>query len=142
MNIGVIATTVIWGIISGYLVIRTTACLAGIGFCLHALVKARWSHLSGKASVRQVSPDIVLRLMFQIALQVVLFGLLLYYGADFVGGTGPDYSGREGILYAVAAFAAALTRLPATRRRMIFYWRMSHEFDYAQRRRRTLLLKS
>ncbi|MFO7983113.1 MAG: hypothetical protein R6V08_06640 [Desulfuromonadales bacterium] len=141
MSIGIIAVAVVWGIASGYLAIRILDRVAGLGFCLHALLKGRWNKLAGKVSMNQVKIEIILRLMLQLALLVMLFGVLLFFGHKVtLGNSGFDYDGASGILYASAACAVALSRLPSTRRRLVYFWKMSHEFDYAQKRQRTLML--
>jgi hypothetical protein len=143
MSAGIVAAAVIWGVVSGFLIVRILDRLAGIGFCLHALLMARWSRLARKPAMNQVDPGILLRLMVKIALLSALFGFLLYQGYGFTRREFRfDYGGWEGVLYAAVACATALSRLPATRRRLVHFWRMSHEFDYAHRRKRTLLLKS
>ncbi|HKL49111.1 MAG TPA: hypothetical protein VJ882_05600 [Desulfuromonadales bacterium] len=141
MSIGIMTIATLWGVASGYLVIRILDRVAGLVFCLHALIKGRWNRLAGKVSMNQVNTDIILRLMLQLALLLMLFGSLLYFGtAVTLRESGFDYEGASGILYALAACAVALSRLPSTRRRLIYFWKMSHEFDYAQRRQRTLML--
>ena len=52
-----------------------------------------------------------------------------------------EYSGNDATLFFLAAGALVLSRLLTTRRRLVHYWRMSHEFDYAERRCRTQLLR-
>jgi hypothetical protein len=143
MSSGIITIALVWGVISGYLVIRIIDCLAGFSFCLHALLMGRWNRLTGKPPVGQVKPVIILRLMLQVTILAGLFGALLHFGYNFTRGElWFDYGGWGAILYAAVACATALSRLPATRRRLVFFWKMSHEFDFAQRRQRTLLLKS
>jgi hypothetical protein len=143
MSAGAFAVAVIWGMVSGFMIIRSLDRLAGIGFCLHALLMARWSRLARKPVLNQVNPGIILRLMFQVALLSALFGFLLYQGYGFTRREFRfDYGGWEAVLYAAVICATALSRLPATKRRLVHFWRMSHEVDYAQRRQRTLLLKS
>ncbi len=143
MSIDIIAIAMAWGIVSGYLLIRIMDSLVGVILCLLALINARWKRLAGKPSVNHVDPGIILRLMFQLTVIAVLCGFLFYYGYGFIRReSGFDYSGGKLILWSAMACATALSRLPATRRRLIFFWKMIHEFDYAQRRQRTFLLKS
>jgi hypothetical protein len=143
MSTGVVAIAIIWGVLSGFLIVRTLDRLAGIGFCLHALLLARWSKLAGKTAMNQVNSGVILPLMLKVGLLSVLFGVLLYQGYRITHQELRfDYGGPGAILYAAIACATALSRLTATRRRLVHFWRMSHDFDYAQRRQRTLLLKS
>lgn len=143
MSAGDIAVAIVWGIVSGFLIIRILDRMVGLAFCLHALLLSRWKKLSGRTAMNLVNPAIVLRLMVQVALLSGVFGFLLYLGYHFSRQELRfDYGGRGAILYIAVVIATALSRLSATRRRLVHFWRMSHEFDYAQRRQRTLLLKS
>ncbi|PLX82281.1 MAG: hypothetical protein C0617_14215 [Desulfuromonas sp.] len=131
-----------WGVLSGYLAIRTSDSLLAVGFCLHGLLMGRWKRLASKASTGLIRPEIILRLLFRVGLYAAVYGALLRFGYDYTRGElWFDYGGRGGALCLAVAIAVALSRLPSARRRLAVVWRMSHEFDYAEKRQRTLLLK-
>lgn len=130
-----------WGVLWGYLALRTFDSLLGICFCLHALLRWRWKRLAGKV-VTGVKPESNLDLLVKLSLCALLFAGLIHLGDGFVRSSLRfDSSGSGGMLFWGAAAALILGWLPATRRRLVHYWRMSHQFDYAERRRRTQLLR-
>jgi hypothetical protein len=90
-----------------------------------------------------VNYDTNLRLMLRVALYALLCGGLLYYGDSFIRKEFRlQYQGTGSILFYVVAALASLSRLNAMRKRAKVIWRMSHDFDYAERRQRTQRLKS
>jgi hypothetical protein len=142
MSLAVVATALVWGLFSGYLAIRTLDSLLGIGFCLHGLLIGRWKRLAGKVATGVVKPQNILGMMFKLTLYAFLFAALMRFGDDLARhNLRFEYSGSGAIPFFLAACALVLSRLLATRRRLVHYWRMSHEFDYAERRRRTQLLR-
>lgn len=142
MTTATIATALVWGAIAGYLAIRTLDNLLALCFCLHGLLIGRWRRLATKATTGRVNPGIIRRLMLRLALYVTLFSFLLKLGYDFTRQKlWFDYGGDGALLFAVVAGIIALCRLPAARRRLAVVWRMSHEFDYAEKRQRTLQLR-
>lgn len=137
-NLAVIA--LVWGLVAGYLALRCLDCLFGVGFCLQALLRWRWKRLAGKVTTG-VKPESNLDLLVKHSLCLLLFATLLHLGDKFVRGhLRFDYAGSPGIAFGLAAAGLILALLPATRRRLLHSWRMSHVFDYAERRRRTQLL--
>ena len=142
MTTATIAIALIWGAIAGYLAIRTLDNLIALGFCLHGLFIGRWRRLATKATTGRVNPEITRRLMLRLTLYVMLFTGLLRLGYDFTRQKlWFDYGGDGALLFAAVAGIVALCRLPAARRRLTVVWRMSHEFDYAEKRQRTLQLR-
>jgi len=142
MSLSLVATALVWGLFSGYLTIRTLDSLLGLGFCLHGLLIGRWKRLAGKVATGVVKPENLLGLLFKLTLYALLFAALMRFGDEFARyNLRFEYSGSGAILFLLAAGALALSRLLATRRRLVHYWRMSHQFDYAERRHRTQLLR-
>jgi hypothetical protein len=142
MNLASVATALVGGLFFGYLAIRILDSLLGIGFCLHGLLIWRWKRLAVKVATGVAKPENILGLMFKLTLYTLLFATLMHFGEDLVRhNLRLPYSGSGNILFFMAAGVLVLSRLSATRRRLIHYWRMSHEFDYAERRRRTQLLR-
>ncbi|KIH76556.1 hypothetical protein SAMN05660860_01683 [Geoalkalibacter ferrihydriticus] len=131
-----------WGIIAGYLIIRFIDSLIALAVCVHGLYISRWQRLADKTHTGRIKPGIILRLMARISLFTLAFGFLLHLGYNLTQRQfGFNYDDAGAILWVVVACATALSRLPATRRRVVFVWRMSHEYDYAEKRRRTQMLR-
>ncbi len=142
MSLAPVATALVWGLFFGYLTTRILDSLLGIGFCLHGLLIGRWMRLAGKVPTGVVKPENLAGFMFRLTLYALLFAALMRFGDDLARhNLRFKYSGSGAILFFLAAGALVLSRLLATRRRLVHYWRMSHEFDYAERRRRTQLLR-
>ena len=141
MSLAVISFSLLWGAVCGYLALRTFDSLLGIGFCLQALLRWRWKRLAGKV-VTGVKPGSNLDLLLKLSLCALFFATLLQLGDDFARGKlRVEYAGSGGLVFLLAAAGLIIGWLPATRRRLVHYWNMSHQFDYAERRRRTQLLR-
>jgi len=141
MSLAAVAIALCWGGLGGYLALRTLDSLLGIGFCLHALLRWRWKRLAGKV-VTGVKPESNVDLLVKLSLCALLFATLIHLGDGFVrSNLRFDLSESGGMLFVGAVATLILGWLPATRRRLVHYWRMSHQFDYAERRRRTQLLR-
>lgn len=142
MNATTISIAIGWGAIFGLLAIHALANLLAIIFCLHGLLLTRWKRLAKKAAIGCVKYGINLRLLLRVVLYALLFCSLLYYGDNFIRKEFRfQYHGNDAILFTVVAVIAALSRLKAMRKRSQVIWRMSHDFDYAERRQRTRMLK-
>ena len=142
-NITTIAIALSWGTISGLLTIHLLANLLAVLFCLHGLVMTRWKRLAHKAATGVVKYSINLRLLLRVALYALLFSTLLFYGDCSIRKEFRLlYHGSGAILFTVSALLAALWRVNAMRKRSQVIWRMSHNFDYAERRQRTQMLKN
>jgi hypothetical protein len=132
----------IWGGLAGALGVQLLANGLGLLFCLHGMLQTRWKRLSKKLT-GQVKYSTILPLMVKIALYALLFALLLQFGDRYVRREfWFAYTDTAVILFGASATVVAGTFLPAVRRRLRVIWRMSHEFDYAERRQRTKMLKS
>ncbi|MDO3379359.1 hypothetical protein [Geoalkalibacter halelectricus] len=133
----------IWGIVAGYLIIRFADSLIALGVCAHGLYRSRWQRLSDKAHTTRINPGIILRLMVRISLFALAFAFLLRLGHYFsVQKLGFEYQGLGVLLWGAAALGTAASRLSSVRQRIIYVRRMSHEYDYAEKRRRTQMLRS
>lgn len=143
MSVTTIIIALLWGALAGFLTIHLLANLLAVLFCLHGLLLTRWKRLAHKAATGVVKYAINLRLLLRVMLYALLFGGLLYYGDANLGkGFHLHYPGADALLFYLAATLAALSRLNAMRKRSTVIWRMSHDFDYAERRQRTQMLKS
>lgn len=138
MSLALTATALLWGLIAAYLAVRAVDSLLGVAFCLHGLVHGRWKRLARRVATGVVKADVLLDVLVKLALYAALYAALLYLGNDLARyKLRFSYAGP----FALAAGALILARLPATWRRLVHYWRLSHQFDYAERRRRTQLLR-
>jgi hypothetical protein len=142
MNPETIVIALLWGALSGYLLIRLLDNLSAVGFCLHGLIISRWHKLASKASTGRVKSAVILPILLRVSLYSLLCAYLLHVGFQYTRQElWFDYGSRDGSFYAVIAALMALSRLPAVRRRLNVIWKMTHEFDYADKRQRTFLLK-
>lgn len=142
MSTSTIFTAIFWGALSGALGIHILTNLLALCFCTHGLFKTRWKRLSNKAKAGQVRYGTILPLMLRISLYTLLLVALLSFGDSYVRREfWFEYRGNAALLFTAVATLATLGFLPAARRRLQMVWRMSHEFDYAERRKRTRMLK-
>lgn len=142
MTTNSIITATLWGGVSGILGIQILANLLALCFCLHGLLMTRWKRLAKKAT-GQIKYSVNLQLLFRLSLYTLLFVALLRFGDSYVRHKfWFEYRDNTLILFSAMSIVAALGFLPATSRRLRVIWRMSHEFDYAERRQRTRMLKS
>ncbi len=143
MRIELILIALAWGVIAGVLATLGAASLASLCSCLHGLVMGRWKRLADKTATGLIRPALLLRLIGQTALLALLCVFLIRFGHNYAHREfGFFYEGTSGILFAVGAGAAVIGRLRSARDRLARYWRMSHEFDYAEKRKRTRMLRS
>jgi len=143
MNVTTITIALLWGATAGFLAIHLLANLLAVIFCLHGILLTRWKRLKHKAATGLVKYTINLRLLLRVTLYALLFGGLLYNGDLFIHKEFRlQYQGTGSIIFYLAATLAALSRLKNMRKRSKVIWRMSHDFDYAERRQRTQLLKN
>jgi hypothetical protein len=142
MQFDTIAIALLWGALSGYLLIRLLDNLSASGICLHGLLTTRWQKLSSKTPTGRVKSTIILPILLRVSLYSLLCAYLLQVGFRYTREElWFDYGGVGAIPYAVVAALVALSRLPAVRRRLRIIWKMTHEFDYADKRQRTFLLQ-
>jgi hypothetical protein len=136
------AIAILWGGLSGYLLIRLLDNLSAIVICLHGLLMTRWQKLASKASTGRVKSETILRVLLRVSLYALFCLYLLHAGFQYTRQElWFDHGGDGAILFAVVAALIALSRVPAVRRRLLVIWKMTHEFDYADKRQRTFLLK-
>jgi hypothetical protein len=142
MSPEIISIALIWGALSGYLLIRTIDNLIAIGICVHGLLITRWQKLARKSSTGRVKSTIILPVLLRVSLYALLCGYLLHFGFRYTRQElWFDYGGDGAIPYAVVALLVIISRLPAVKARLLVIWKMTHEFDYADKRNRTFLLK-
>lgn len=142
MNLNTIIIALSWGALSGYLILRTLESGLAIIFCLHGLLMTRWKRLANKAKPGQVRYSIILRLLLRTVLYGALFSFLLKVGDNFIQRKFHfNYQGADGILWGAVVTIVAIIFLRASWRRLIFTWKMTHQFDYAEKQQRTFLLK-
>lgn len=141
MDFTLILIGLIWGAGAGYLLVRAVDPLLGMLFCLSALVRLRWRRLAKKSTAGLVGADTLLGVMFWIGVQLLLFCGLLMLGDHLVHQGGVfRYQGAGVIAFALPAGAVVLVQLQTVRRRVTTAWKMSHEYDFAERRKRTRVL--
>jgi hypothetical protein len=141
MNLALVANALAWGGFFGYLALRLFDGLLGVGFCLHGLLLWRWKRLASTVATGVAKPENILSLLLRLTLYTLVFAALLRFGDDLaLHRLRSGDAGSGALPFFLAAGALVLIRLPATRRRLLHYWKMSHEYDYADRRRRTKML--
>lgn len=142
MNLDTAIVALSWGVISGYLILHALDSLLGIAFCLHGLLMSRWKRLVNKASPGQIKYNIILRLLLRVTLYALLYGFLLDIGDNFVRKEFRfAYQGTEGLIWGVIAGIVTVIFLRASWRRLVVVWKITHVFDYAEKRQRTFRLK-
>ncbi|MCD6581771.1 MAG: hypothetical protein J7K90_08230 [Desulfuromusa sp.] len=142
MNLDTIIIALTWGTLSGYLILRILDSLLAIVFCLHGLLMTRWKRLANQATPGQIRYGTILHQLFRVTLCGILFGFLFESGNNFVQQKFHfSYQGFSGLLWGVLAAIVAISLLRISWRRLIVAWKITHEFDYAERRQRTSLLK-
>jgi len=143
MSYATLTLALVWGAIAGYFMLRVVDSLVAVGYCAHGLLKVRWNRLSKKVTTGQVRPEVILRLLARVGLYALLFLVLLQLGDRYVRRTfWFEYVGSAGLTFALAAAAMFFLRLRWSWHRLRIYWRISHEYDYAEKRQRTLLLRN
>ena len=142
MTTSSIITATLWGVASGYIGLQILANLLALCFCLHGLLMTRWKRLAKKVT-GQIKYSINLQLILRLTLYTLVFAALLHFGDGYVRGKfWFEYRDSPAILFTAAGIITALVFVPAAIRRLRVIWRMSHEFDFAERRQRTRMLKS
>ncbi len=142
MALSTLILAALWGIVCGLLAIHLLANLLAASFCLHGILMTRWKRLAHKAPLGVVKYSVNLRLLTRVSLYTLLFAGLLYAADLFIRSEFRfRYAGLPLGIFLTAAIMIALYRLRAMIKRSQLIWRMSHEFDYAERRQRTRMLK-
>ncbi len=131
-----------WGLAAGYLVLRLTDSLLGLLCCLHGLFERRWKILADKNATGLIRPRLLLKLALRLGAYALVCGVLLRLGDEFFQ---REFRLRQAgfpwVVFAIAAGAGLLSRLLTSCRRLRLVWRLSHEYDFAERRERTRSLK-
>ena len=141
MNLDIVITF-IWGALSGYLILRTLVSFLAIIFCLHGLLMTRWKRLVNKAKPGQIRYRIILRQLLQAVFYGFLFGFLLKIGDNFIQRKFHfNYQDSNGLIWGMAVIIVTIIFLRASWRKLVIIWKMTHNFDYAEKRQRTFLLK-
>ena len=142
MNFSTISIALSWGTLSGYLILRTLDSLLALIFCMHGLLMTRWKRLANKSAPGQIKYGTILSQILRIILYGLLFGFLLESGNDFVQRKFHfNYQGAGGIIWGTMATIVVISCLRATWRRLMITWKITHKFDYAEKRQRTFQLK-
>ncbi|MEE4254847.1 MAG: hypothetical protein V2I50_12470 [Desulfuromusa sp.] len=142
MNFNTIIIALIWGAISSYLLLRTLGSGLAIICSLHGLLMTRWKRLANKAKPGQIRYGIILHQLLLAVSSGVLFGFLLKSGDDFIQQKFHFiYQSSSGLLWGVTATIVMIIFLRGFWRRLVVSWKITHEFDYAEKRQRTFLLK-
>lgn len=141
MNITSICIALAWGTVAGFLLPRIIGSLLALTFCLHGLLLTHWKRLANKAATGLIRPGTLADVIFWTCLSLVIFGTLLKLGDKISSGFGFDYHGAAALLFAAAACISGATQLRPLWRRLVTSWKMSHEYDYAERRKRTRMLR-
>ena len=143
MTVTLVVISIFWGLLAGYLLLRCADSLLGLIFCLHGIFERRWKTLADKNATGLIRPQLIAKLALRLGCYAALSGFLLEAGDGFLRREYHfDYAEIPGVLFAVAGGTVILSRLFTSWQRMKLVWRMTHEFDFAERRERTRLLKS
>ena len=141
MNLDIIISLT-WGALSGYLILRTLDSALATIFCLHGLLMTRWKRLANKAKPGQIRYSIILQQLLRAVFCGFLFYFLFEIGDNFVLRRFHfNYQESAGLIWGIMAIIVAALLLRASWRRLIRVWKITHEFDYAEKQQRTFLLK-
>ncbi len=138
-----ILVALLWGATGGFFATQALANLVAVGFCLHGILLTRWKRLRRKAAIGTVNYNINLKLLCRVGAYAMLSVIVLQWGDEFVR---REYRFKYiGVQVAVSGLMAG--SIFAVCGRSVWYrlqvvWKMSHQFDYAERRERTRMLKS
>lgn len=142
MNIALVVTALLWGLCSGFCLVKAAEALINIITGLHGLFMRRWKWLAKKAAPGQIDYGILLDLMLRMLAQAVFFLVILDWSNGWVGENTPfHYDGIGLQLWAAALCFVVAFMLRSSLRRIKIAWRIGHEVGYAQKRKRTLLLR-
>ncbi|MCD6527844.1 MAG: hypothetical protein J7K75_12715 [Desulfuromonas sp.] len=132
----------IWGALSGYVILRSLDSLLAALFCLHGLLMCRWKRLVNKETPGQIAYDIILNQLFKAGILGLVLVYILEQGNNFIWNEFRfSYQGRDGLLWVAAAGTVAIIFLLPTWRRLVVAWKITHEVGYAHKRQRTYLLR-
>ncbi len=142
MNISINIAGFFWGAVAGYLMLRAVGSLLAILFSLHGLLMTRWKRLKNRATPGQIAYDIILNQLFRAGLFGALFIFLLVEGDKLMLREFRfNYTGQAGVVWAVAFAIVVLVFARKLWRNLVVAWKVTHEVDYAHKRKRTALLR-
>lgn len=142
MSMTLFFISLLWGLCCGYGLIKLVEALLSIIASLHGLLLRRWKGLANKAAPGMISYSIILDLLVRSFLVGILAATILRWADAWVQQkTDFTYSHTALILWAVAAVCAALAGLKPGWEKVRIAWKISHESGYAERRKRTFLLR-
>jgi hypothetical protein len=137
-----IMVSLLWGLCCGYGLIKLVEAILGIVISLHGLFLRRWKGLANRAAPGMISYGIILDLLIRTLLVGILAATILRWGDVWVQQkTDFAYTDTALIIWAVTAGCAALTGLKSGWEKVRIAWKISHESGYAERRKRTFLLR-
>lgn len=143
MSVTLVVIAIAWGLLAGYLLLRCADSLLGLIFCVHGVFERRWKKLADKNATGLIRPQLIVKLALRLGCYAVISGFLLKTGDGFLRHEFHFfYDEIPGVLFAVAGGTVIISRFLTSWQRMKLVWRMTHEFDFAERRERTRLLKS
>ena len=143
MSVTLVVIAIAWGLLAGYLLLRCADSLLGLIFCVHGVFARRWKKLIDENATGLIRPQLIVKLALRLGCYAVISGFLLKTGDEFLRHEFHfQYDQIPGVLFAVAGGTVIISRFLTSWQRMKLVWRMTHEFDFAERRERTRLLKS
>ncbi len=143
MSVTLVVIAIFWGLLAGYLLLRCVDSLLGLTFCLHGVFERRWKKLADKTATGLIRPQLIVKLALRLGCYAAISAFLLEAGDGFLRREYHFYYDEiPGVLFAIAGGSAIVSRLFTSWQRMKLVWRMTHEFDFAERRERTRMLKS
>lgn len=140
MQITNIIITLAWGAGASLLLARILESLIAIIVGLHGLLQRRWKQLVNKASPGQIRYPVLLKFLARMSLELLLCSYLLQLLLQlsmrslFPGG------GTADLLFSAIALLGVVAQFPYTRQRLKVAWKITHLYDFAEKRDRTRLL--
>lgn len=142
MSITLTLTCIVWGLFCGYGLVKLAEAVMSTVISIHGLLLRRWKWLANKAAPGMISYSIILDLLIRTLLIGTLFGIILRWGDRWVQHkTAFNYSETTLIVWAITATLTALISIRPSWRKVRIAWKISHEYDYAQKRKRTFLIR-
>ncbi len=143
MNVSTFLVVLLWGLFCGYAMVKLLEVLINALSALHGIFLRRWRWLANKAAPGQIHYDILTNLLIRMLVQGGIILLLLNWGDGWVRSNVVwRYQGLGFQIWCVAGFVAAAVTLRLSLKRIKISWKISHEVGYAQKRKRTLFIRS
>jgi len=142
ISIPSIMVALLWGIVCGYGGLRLIEALLNIISGLHLLFNRRWKSLVNRSAPGQIDYPVLLDLLARMLMQAFLTGLILVWGDEWVRHWTPfRYDGITLPIWGALTALAAAATLRSSLRKIVISWKIGHEYGYAQKRKRTLLIR-